>query len=224
MIAHIMRKTYYSIFGILILIAATSVTLSLLSKQVILNINKGFVGWVTALATTAAVIVALFGKEIREFIFPSNIKIVSSKENLQIPNPELHAPIQGHTRLLMKNFGRTSAYDVEIYVTKLTDPDRVRDDFLPVPLCWTHNGLKRSFHPNQFGYLDLCRIDNQCVNPKLALIPGAGVFNYETILEGTTILELTSFETSGKAKKYNVALNWKPGMNIANVVSIAQLP
>ena len=218
-----MRGIYYSILAVSILFSIVSITLYLLSTQVTLIINKDIVGWITALATTAAVFIALFGKEMREFIFPSNIKIVSPKENLQIPNPELHASTQGHTRLLVKNFGKTSAYDVEVYVTKLTDPDCIREDFLPVPLCWTHNGLKRSFHPNQFGYLDLCRIDKRGDYPKLALIPGAGVFNYETILEGTTILELTTFEASGKVKIYNVTLNWKPGMEIVNVISIVPL-
>lgn len=223
-----MRKVFYTALGLLISLEILLLILYVLPTQLTVKIDAGFVSIVTAIATILAVFVALFGKNIRKIFIHTDIKIIGSRENQQIPNPEVNHPTQGHTRLIVKNLGKCSAYDVEAYVTKIIDPDsQVRPDFLPVPLSWTHDGRsKRNFHPNQYGYLDLCRRDDigkQSESPKLVLAAGGGVFNYEIICEGDTELELTLFELSGNVKKYNISLTYNLNEPTVKVSSISEV-
>lgn len=166
--------------------------------------------FLTAIGTMSAVIVALFGDWIRNKLFPSKILLVDFWQNIQ--------GNQGHTRLLFRNIGRATAYEVEVYVNKIIDNGQLRVGFLPVPLIWTHTAVietKRDFHPKQFGYyLDLCRIDDinsPNIGPKLPLIFGAGVKNYESIYHGKTTLELVISQKSGDLINYDINLEWIRG-------------
>lgn len=165
---------------------------------------------ITVFGTLAAVVVALFGDWIRSKLFPSKVRLIDKWQNIQNN--------QGHTRLLFRNIGSTTAYEVEIYVNKIIDNGQIRQGFLPVPLIWTHTagtGTKRDIHPKQFGYyLDICRIDditNPSIEPKLPLIFGAGVARYEDIYHGKTTLGLVISQKSGELINYDVNLEWIRG-------------
>lgn len=169
--------------------------------------------FLTAIGTMFAVIVALFGELIRSKLFPSKIRMLNIWENIQ-------GDSQGHTRLLFRNIGSTTAYEVEVYVNRIIDDGRERQGFLPVPLIWTHTAdaiTKRDLHPKQFGYyLDLCRIDdvnNPGIEPKLPLIFGAGVKTYQDIYHGRTTLELVVSQKSGDLIFYDVDLEWIKGQD-----------
>ncbi|MEK7533876.1 MAG: hypothetical protein AAB600_00925 [Patescibacteria group bacterium] len=165
---------------------------------------------ITAFGTLSAVVVALFGDWIRSKLFPSKVRLLEKWQNTQNN--------QGHTRLLFRNIGSTTAYEVEIYVNKIIDNGRMRQGFLPVPLIWTHTvgtETKRDIHPKQFGYyLDICRIDditNFSIEPKLPLIFGAGVARYENIYHGKTTLKLLVSQKFGELINYDVDLEWIRG-------------
>lgn len=160
----------------------------------------------------SVVIVALYGDWIKSKLFPSEMHLIDTWQNTQ--------GNQGHTRLLFRNLGIITAYEVEVYVTKIIDNGRVRLGFLPVPLIWTHTvgvETKRDFHPKQFGYyLDLCRIDdidNPSIEPKIPLIFGAGVATYQNIYHGKTTLELVVSQKSGNLINYDINLEWLRGQD-----------
>lgn len=168
--------------------------------------------FLTAIGTLLAVVVALFGDWIRYKLFPSDVHIVDIWQDVQ--------GNQGQTRLLIRNIGKYTAYEVEVYLNKIVDNGVNRQGFLPVPLIWTHTAgieTKRNLHPNQFGYyLDLCRlekINDPSIEPKVPLIFGAGVDAYEKIYHGTTILKIVISQKSGEQIKYDVNLEWIRGQD-----------
>lgn len=178
--------------------------------------------WVTALSTIGAVLAALgiavWSKSLGELFYKSNIVIKDKLENIQ---ENRQGEKQGHTRLLFENQGNATAEDVEVYVSNIYDEDQSRANFLPVPLSWTHDGRsRRSFHPNQYGYLDFCRIDNvdnPNKTPKLVLVAGGGIPAYEDISSNTNKIELTVFEKSGQTKKYEVSIEYRRPIHITNI-------
>lgn len=167
----------------------------------------------TAIGTLLAVLVALFGDWIRGKIFPSKVRIVDKWENPQ-------GETQGYTRLLVKNLGWSTAYEVEVHVNKIFDGENERLGYLPVPLIWTHTAgteTKRNLHPKQFGYfLDLClkeNRDNPIVEPKIPLIFGDGIKTYQEIHHGQTTLELVISQRSGNQIIYIIKLEWLQGQD-----------
>lgn len=180
----------------------------LVSKIIIsLDSNK-----LIAFGTLAAVTVALFGNQIRGTLFPSRIEIIDTWQNIQ--------GNQGHTRLLFRNVGSTTALEVEAYVNRILDDGQPRQGFLPVPLIWTHTaGLetKRDFHPKQFGYfLDICRVENiedANAEPRIPLIFGAGIPAYQNIFNGRTTLELVVSQKLGEIIMYDIELEWLRGQD-----------
>lgn len=182
----------------------------------------------TAIGTNGAVLVALllgiWGDWFKQFFFTANLKVPVSEvlindqqyqpplQKSDLDGPVWQPPtiIQPMVRLFFINEGNSTARDVEVYVTKIYDKGVLRKNFLPVPLPWTHDGKTiRNFHPKQFGYLDFCWAIN-AFNigdyPKLILIAGNNVHNYEDIYTDQTNFELTIFQKSGKVKNILVSL------------------
>lgn len=198
--------------------------------QVIFLIKSSVAEWITALGTLMAVVVSLLiaigGNKLRHLVEKPDIQLKNSLKNIQ---PDKAKGIeQGHTRLLFFNEGNATAKGVEIYVTSIKPNGKKREHFLPVPLSWTHDGKsRRDFHPNQFGYLDLCRIENindTSSNPKLVLAAGGGVSTYEQIDHGENELELVIFQESGENKYYHLRLAWKRGDKNVEVVDFNEIP
>lgn len=195
------------ILSVLLLIYFVFISPGELSK-IITNLDSNRL---TAFGTLAAVTVALFGNQIRSYFFPSRLKLIDKWQGIQ-------GESQGYTRLLFRNIGRTTAYEVEVYINSIIDDGKMRTGFLPVPLIWTHTAgaeTKRDIHPKQFGYhLDLCKVDdinNPSLEPKLCLIFGAGVPAYENIYHGRTTLELVISQKSEELIKHDVTLEWIRG-------------
>lgn len=159
----------------------------------------------------------------------SEIEITDFFANVQFyANPKSSNEIaQGHTRLLFRNNGNDVANNVEVYISKILDNDKVRDNFLPVPLSWTHDGKsKRNFNPKQYGYLDLIRrnnIETESCKPKLVLVAGQGVENYENISEGNSKLFLDIFQENGMLIKYQVDIEWTANSPCARVINIQKI-
>lgn len=201
-------------FSFALILFGTSYTTPLLQNFHIKFIIPGsWPEFLTAIGTLLAVIVALFGDWIRGKLFPSKVRIVDKWENPQ-------GETQGYTRLLVKNLGWSTAYEVEVHVNKIFDGQNERLGYLPVPLIWTHTAgaeTKRSLHPKQFGYfLDLClkeSRDDPTIEPKIPLIFGNGVENYQKIHNGQTTLELVISQRSGNQIVCIIKLEWLRGQD-----------
>ncbi len=176
----------------------------------------------TLFATITALVIAIWGKSLRKLSFWSDIRIIDSQVNFQ-PSKEGRG---GYVRFLFKNYGNDTAEDVEVYIDHIQDNDSDRLNFLPVPLRWTHDGRsKRSFHPNQYGYLDFCNvhdIGNRSDGAHFTLAAGSGVPSYEQIATGKSQLHLIIFQKSGQIKKYNVNISYNISDKVPNITNIAE--
>ncbi|KKQ46840.1 MAG: hypothetical protein US75_C0012G0011 [Candidatus Woesebacteria bacterium GW2011_GWC1_38_13] len=177
------------------------------------GINTPWTEILTALGTILASIIALtfglWGKTLRLLFYKSNMCLIDHLENLQIYDNDV---VQGHTRLKFKNKGMSIARNVMVYIMKVKDNGKIRENFLPVPLAWTHDGrYARNFSPQEVWFLDLCRKDNikDKVSPNLVLAAGQGVINYQKIEEGKTILQLRLSQSSSQVNNYFINLHWK---------------
>lgn len=184
-------------------------------------------------ATFLAVVAALFSDELK--IRPKPLIIISDipMQTKQYEQP-LHfsdgtvtdAHNYDYIRLNFSNEGIVTAEDVEVYVSNIYENGAPRQGFLAVPLMWTHSGLfSRKFHPNQWGYLDFCRVDllSQDKIPQLVLRAGHGVSAYQDIHEGDTKIELTIFDKSGQTKKYSIDIYWEktePKLEARNILEV----
>lgn len=192
------------------------------------TVERSLPDWITAISTTLAVFTALgislWRKSLEEFFYKPDINLLDSLKNFQEYTDK--KVTQGQTRLLIKNTGNGTAIDVEAYVSKIYDNGNPRTNFIAVPLYWTHNGSRRDFHPNQFGYLDFCRIDRlndpNC-KPKLVLAAGAGVPTYEEIREKLTTVELIIFQKSGQIKSYSIDLDWLNNLEPVRVIKFSEI-
>lgn len=111
-------------------------------------------------------------------------------------------------RLLIKNEGKSSANNVEIDTSKLFEGGKIRHNFLPAPLRWTHgelflNRVARNIGSSQSVYLDIAtfcppnyQTDVKYMTPCslwLATLAGAEIQSFSNINLANTELELKIF-------------------------------
>jgi hypothetical protein len=163
----------------------------------------------TLLTGVVAIAFGLWGTALRRLFYKPNMKLVDHHENLQGIRS---GKTQGHTRLKFVNDGKSIAEEVNVYIDEIIDNKLLREEFLPVPLSWTHDGrYMRNFAPHETWFLDFCRRDNviNSVFPVFVLAAGQGVPNYEDVFEGTTIVKIRLSDKSGSMRRYRVELFWK---------------
>lgn len=169
-----------------------------------------------------AIAFGVWGKTLNKIFYKSDMKLVNTHHNRQTSRG---GSTQGHTRLKFLNDGGSVAKDVMVYVERIKDNGKVRQDFLPVPLSWTHNGRYwRNFAPHEIWYLDLCRKNDITDHNKPVLVLAAGqqVPVYEDIEEGKTTLVVKLSQKSGQIKNYKIDLQWQFGNNYVKVLTFEQ--
>jgi len=166
-----------------------------------------------AIATVAAVLVALFGKLFsRRFLERSRLE----------PEPNIHVarhPGNGdpndatYFRLGVLNNSSNrlgQAKDVVVTVeSKSPDPN---DNFIPAPLEWTHRGaLGITINPNQRVMLDICRWwkperdHNYYVHLRCPTMDGQPI---AALAQGNTTLLLRVSQDSGVGKQWKITVSW----------------
>lgn len=218
----------YIIFYLLGIVTSISIIFLFLYYFLIISIEfkaeSSIADWLSAIgsvsAALAALTIAIWGKSLKNIFYKPNLELLGAIENIQNN--------QGHTRLIFKNQGNATAEEVEAYVNNVTDNGVLRAGFLPVPLSWTHNGWppSRSFHPNQVGYLDLCRrddINDLNSKPILVLAAGAGVPLYQDIYSGETKIKLVVYQKSGQVIFYELILKWQLDVSYVHLEKFTQL-
>lgn len=218
------------LIGILVALFVFGFNTPLLPKfQVQYTINSSQSDWITAVSTLAAVFIALliavYGERLKEYgaVRPA-IELIDSLENIQENRDGVK---QGWTRLVFKNTGGSTAEEVEVYVSQIFDFNKPRENFIAVPLSWTHDGRsRRNFHSHQYGYLDFCLYANAGKKggfPHLVLTAGAGIPTYEEIYQFTNKVELTVFQKNGLIKKYLVKIDLASSNPFVRVKKVTQL-
>ncbi len=115
-------------------------------------------------------------------------------------------------RIAIENLGTETAKDVQVDVTKIIDNGAPRENFLSMPLTWTHLGCEsRDILPKQTVYLDLFQhhIPNQFeTTVNLVTRFGGGINDFRELQQGKTKLELRFYYRGGKVSK-EIEVNWK---------------
>lgn len=187
-------------------------------------IQPEFVG--AALASSAALLIALFGEPIRRWWIKTTLKVIRITSHIQGGGGLIVY------RLLISNEGNHKAQDVEVTVEKLFEDNNERKNFLPVPLGWTHAGaylkspVVRDIHLKQPVYLDLCEFiypqrDGQGVTDavlRLRAEAGQEIPDFNRLKKGKTRLMLKAYQADGKPLPVNVNIEWdgnnKPKINL----------
>lgn len=118
------------------------------------------------IASLTALVLAIWGGRMRRIAEKPKLKVGENiiSHNQPISNgtgSQVHVD-STHYRFLIKNEGNATAKDVEVYIEEIANDGVKRDNFLPVPLRWTHYQTKgggqvvRNILPKQSVYLDFC--------------------------------------------------------------------
>lgn len=176
-------------------------------------------------AGVAGVVVAFFGglvvspvmavvsERVRDYFFHPEIRAVQV-----VSTDQIFAIV---TRLLLKNEGSVSARDVEAHVEEIFDGDDKRENFVPVPLRWTHGQDRpgspsiRDIHADQSCHLDIADVVRPtymgqssemvlCVPVEAARI----VKDFCTLKAGRTRLGIAIYNASGRTTRVQVSVEW----------------
>lgn len=122
-------------------------------------------------------------------------------------------------RLIIKNEGRYKASGVEAYIENISSDGEARDNFIPVPLVWTHGQLNeqgptvRDIYPNQTVYLD---VFNHIYDPnyvgestvELAVAAGHGIDSLSKMNAGVSKMLIRLYQESGQVNSVTLKTDW----------------
>lgn len=171
--------------------------------------------WGALLSSSVALGIALFIEPLRHWRLRPKLKIVRVIPKTQGGGLIIY-------RLLIRNVGKSKAEDVEITVEDLFEGNDFRDNFLAVPLGWTHASaykgslVVRDIHPYQSVYWDLCKFDpaqregHGYTEPSLNLRAEAGneVPDFVHLKSGRSRLSLVAYQANGRPTRKTVTISW----------------
>lgn len=157
--------------------------------------------------------VAVLGEVVRRWAFRPEIRAVQLVSTDQI--------VSKITRLLLKNEGSVSARDVEAHVEEIFDGDDKRENFVPVPLRWTHGQDRpgspsiRDIHADQSCHLDIADVMRPIYmgQPSVMVlcVPVEAVRRLKNLCwlkAGRTRLGIAIYNASGRTTRVQVSVEW----------------
>lgn len=164
----------------------------------------------TLIASMTALVIAIFSEPfLNKFIRKTKLTV-----------KEVTSHIQGNGdlivyRLLIKNESIYRARDVAVDVERIYDSGKLRSNFLPVPLGWTHShaiggSVMRDIHPDQSVYLDICNYikKKEGVVLRLSLKAGSEIKDFCQLEIGSTKIELKAYQNSGQTVVITLLIEW----------------
>lgn len=158
------------------------------------------------IASTVALFIAAGGAEKwkRVFLKPE-LKVIN---NIQRYRQAHHV-----WRISVKNTGNDIARDVQAMVTNITEGGKERENFVPMPLGWTHKDSDTSnIHPEQIVNLDIIEhyVNSSNKEVQLASPRGHGVADFRNIRisDQITKLEISFYESRGKALAVDIEIGY----------------
>jgi hypothetical protein len=128
-------------------------------------------------------------------------------------------------RVILKNFGRFPAIDVEADTDALEIGDETRTDFLSCPLNWTHSQIYhqnnnyhplRNIYPGQSVHLDIFNYELNSRTLRLAVIVCRDIDNYSKLEIGENKLRIKLYQDSGQVVLLKLKIVWD-GENIPTI-------
>jgi len=138
-------------------------------------------------------------------------------------------------RLVIKNNEQFAAKSVEAYLNAVEDNGKPRENFLPVPLHWTHGQLNasksttvRDIYPQQVVYLDIFNeiYDRQAAKNtvEFAIAAGHGINDFSKLSLSESKLFVKIYQESGQVNQIALKIDWDgvdvPAMSIIGQESI----
>ena len=171
-------------------------------------LDPNFLG--ALLASSVALLIALFSEPLRRMWQTARLKFDVVLKNVQGSGVVYY-------RLVAENAGNTTVKDSEVYVVKIFDDGVERQNFLPVPLRWTHAsaymtaGVYRNIHPKQTVLLDFCEYIAERNLVRLFLAAGGEVGDYSIVRASQTRVFLKGYQGNGKVVEAEILINWQGG-------------
>lgn len=165
------------------------------------------------LASSIALVIALFGEQFKSLTRKTNLSIKNIRTNEQGGGNSVYY------RLEIINKGNYPAKNVEVYVDSIKEGGQIRDNFLPVPLRWTHAraylsaGVYRDIHPDQTVLLDFCEFVKDRNLLQLSLAAGDENPEFRILHGGDTKVIIKIYQESGKTLKITLPIIWKSEQN-----------
>lgn len=166
--------------------------------------NTDFLNWLVP-SVVALFLGAGGGKLLIDKLWHSNLVIVGTIRRFR----------QNHHvwRIAISNDGSATAYDIQVDVTNIFENGHKRENFLSMPLRWTHLDKEiRDINADQTVFLDVFEhhINNQAKTVNLATRFGGGVDDFRELKVGpdATALELTLYNSKRKSIKIYVDILW----------------
>ena len=175
--------------------------------------------------TMISSLVALFSSGIALFVAGGGGRYVKgmlkNTPNLEIIGFRPYKQATDYWRLAIKNVGKETAKKVQVDVTNIFENQQDRENFLAVPLRWTHlrcedNCVSRDILSQQTVYIDV--LEHKPREDRVEIItPGSGgVDDYKVLTQGRSKLKLTFYEESGISftKFWTVDLKEQSGLEL----------
>jgi len=136
-------------------------------------------------------------------------------------------------RIIIENQGKYTANSVEAYLDIVEDADGKRENFLPVPLIWTHGQLNggssptiRNIYPGQKVYLDVFNniYDNEFVGERIvtfAILAGNNITEFSRLALLESKLAIKLYQESGQVNQINLKIDWN-GVDVPEMSIISQ--
>lgn len=161
-------------------------------------------------STVPSIVALLIAGGIGRFIKP----YLGIKPELEVV--ELKRFRQAHYvwRLAIVNKGRETAKNVQVDVIRICDEKGFRENFLPMPLPWTHTDKEsRDIQPKQTVYLDVFyHKQNNQDDVHLATRFGGGIPDFRLLQKGKSKIILAFYEESGKTFNKEIEISWSSGL------------
>lgn len=165
------------------------------------------------LASLVALLIAIYSEQFRN---------LARRTNLSVKNVRINEQGNGNSvyyRLEIINEGNYPAKNVEVYVDSIQENSQTRENFLPVPLRWTHAraymsaGVYRDIHPNQSVLLDFCEFVKDRNLLHLSLAAGGENPEFAILHGGDMQVDIKIYQESGKTIKITLPISWDSGQN-----------
>lgn len=184
--------------------------------------------WAVIVALAVAVLSPVYIDYLNRRPKKSNLLLHDVMVRNQDNDPTVYEPkVLDIGRLVITNMGKFSAKSVQAYIERISDDGERREDFIPMPLTWTHGHLNptgaitRDIYPNQTVYLDvfLNVLDIEVVHDRSVLLSvgtGREVDSFSKVALGQSELKIRLYQESGQVSEANIKIGWD-GVNVPTI-------